>query len=104
MFLEASVAHLMTGDFVQLIASAERARALSTGAEPAVELLATALVGEGQIALGDLGHGIAELRACEPYLMEADPLAMVEIVGMAAFAWVWVEDFFGRGAGCWRAC
>ena len=25
--------------------------------------------------------------------METDPLAMVEIVGMAAFAWVWVSDF-----------
>ena len=52
MFLEASVAHLMTGDVAQLIATAERARALSAGAEPAVELLATALIGEGQIALG----------------------------------------------------
>ena len=73
--------------------SAERARALSTGVDPAVELLATALVGEAQIALGEVAQGVAELRACEPYLMEADPLAMVEIVGMAAFAWVWVEDF-----------
>ena len=25
--------------------------------------------------------------------MEADPLAMVEIVGMAGLAWIWVEDW-----------
>ena len=93
MFLEASVAHMMTGDVEAMIASAERARALSAGAEPAVELLATAVIGEGQIALGDAVAGAALLRACEPYLMEADPLAMVEIVGMAAHAAIWIEDW-----------
>ena len=93
MFLEASVAHIMSGDVEAMIASAERARALSAGAEPAVELLATAVIGEGQIALGDFVAGAALLRACEPYLMEADPLAMVEIVGMAAHASIWIEDW-----------
>lgn len=96
MFLEASVAHVMTGDIEAMIASAERARALSAGAEPAVELLATAVIGAGQIALGDAG-GVALLRACEPYLMEADPLAIVEIVGMAANAAIWTEDFDTAG-------
>ena len=95
MFLEASIAHMMTGDLRALIASAERARALSAGAEPAVELLATAVIGEGQIALGEIDAGRAALRACEPYLMEADPLAIVEIVGMAGQAWIWVEDWDG---------
>lgn len=93
MFLEASVAHLMTGEPAALVAAAERARALSAGTEPAVELLATAVIGEAQIALGEIEPGIAELRACEPYLMEADPLGMVEIVGMAGHAWTWVEDW-----------
>lgn len=93
MFLEASVAHLMTGDPGALVAAAERARALSAGTEPAVELLATAVIGEAQIALGEIELGTAELRACEPYLMEADPLGMVEIVGMAGYAWTWVEDW-----------
>ena len=93
MFLEASVAHMMTGDMEALIASAERARALSAGAEPAVELLATAVIGEGQIALGDARAGAALLRASEPYLMEADPLAIVEIVGMAGHASIWLEDW-----------
>ena len=93
MFLEASVAHLMTGDPAALLTAAERARALSAGTEPAVELLATAVIGEAQIALGEVEQGVAELRACEPYLMEADPLSMVEIVGMAGHAWTWVEDW-----------
>ncbi len=98
MFLEASVAHMMTGDLDALIASAERARALSAGAEPAVELLATAVIGEGQIALGEVAAGAALLRACEPYLMEADPLAIVEIVGMAGHASIWLEDWDARVA------
>jgi DNA-binding CsgD family transcriptional regulator len=93
MFLEASVAHMVTGDFEALIASAERARALSAGAEPAVELLATAVIGAGQIALGDTEPGAAALTACEPYLMEADP--NVEIVGLAAHASIWVGDWDG---------
>jgi DNA-binding CsgD family transcriptional regulator len=93
MFLEASVAHMMTGDMEALIASAERARALSAGAEPAVELLATAVIGEGQVALGDTAGGAALLKATEPYLMEADPLAIVEIVGMAGHASIWLEDW-----------
>ncbi len=93
MFLEASVAHMVTGDFHELIVSAERARALSAGTEPAVELLATAVIGAGQVALGEIEPGVAALRACEPYLMEADPLANVEIVGLAAQAAIWVEDW-----------
>ena len=93
MFLEASVAHMVTGDLQEMIASAERARVLAVGAEPAVELLATAVIGEGQIALGDIAAGGAMLRACEPYLMEADPLAIVEIVGMAGHASIWLEDW-----------
>ncbi|HEX6025636.1 MAG TPA: AAA family ATPase [Solirubrobacter sp.] len=95
MFLEASVAHMVTGDFRELIESAERARALSAGTEPAVELLATAVIGAGQVALGDVEPGVAALEACAPYLMEADPLAHVEIVGLAGQAAVWVEDWDG---------
>jgi DNA-binding CsgD family transcriptional regulator len=95
MFLEASIAHMVTGDFHALIASAERARSLSAGTEPVVELLATAVIGAGQVALGETEPGVAALAACEPYLMEADPLANVEIVGLAAQAAIWVEDWDG---------
>jgi len=93
MFLEASVSHMMTGDMHALLATAERARALATSADPAVELLATAVIGEAYLALGDVEQGDAMLTACEPYLMEADPLAIVEVVGMAAHSAIWIEKF-----------
>jgi DNA-binding CsgD family transcriptional regulator len=93
MFLEASVSHMMTGDMHALIATAERARALATSADPAVELLATAVIGEAYLALGDVEQGDALLSACEPYLLEGDPLAIVEVVGMAAHSAVWIEKF-----------
>jgi DNA-binding CsgD family transcriptional regulator len=93
MFLEASVSHMMTGDMHALVATAERARALATSADPAVELLATAVIGEAYLALGDVEQGDALLSACEPYLLEGDPLAIVEVVGMAAHSSVWIEKF-----------
>ena len=93
MFLEASVSHMITGDMHALVATAERARALATSADPAVELLATAVIGEAYLALGDVEQGDALLSACEPYLLEGDPLAIVEIVGMAAHSSIWIEKF-----------
>jgi DNA-binding CsgD family transcriptional regulator len=93
MFLEASVSHMMTGDMHALVATAERARALATSADPAVELLATAVIGEAYLALGDVEQGDALLSVCEPYLLEGDPLAIVEVVAMAAHASVWIEKF-----------
>jgi DNA-binding CsgD family transcriptional regulator len=93
MFLEASVSHMITGDMHALVATAERARALATSADPAVELLATAVIGEAYVALGDVEQGDALLSACEPYLLEGDPLAIVEIVGMAAHSSIWIEKF-----------
>jgi DNA-binding CsgD family transcriptional regulator len=93
MFLEASVTHMMTGDMHALIATAERARALATSADPAVELLATAVIGEAHLALGDVEQGDALLTACEPYLLEGDPLAIVEVVGMAAHSAIWIEKW-----------
>jgi DNA-binding CsgD family transcriptional regulator len=91
MFLEASVTHMMTGDMHALIATAERARSLATSADPAVELLATVVVAEGMLALGDVAQGDAMLSACEPYLLEGDPLAVAEVIGMAGHASVWIE-------------
>ena len=93
MFLEASVSHMMTGDMHALVATAERARALATSADPAVELLATAVIGEAYLALGDVEQGDALLSATEPYLLEGDPLAIAEVVGMAAHSSVWIEKF-----------
>jgi DNA-binding CsgD family transcriptional regulator len=93
MFLEASVTHMMTGDMHALITTAERARALATSVDPAVELLAMAVIGEAHLAVGQVAEGDALLTACEPYLLEGDPLAIVEIVGMAAHASIWIEKW-----------
>jgi DNA-binding CsgD family transcriptional regulator len=91
MFLEASVMHMMTGDMRALISTAERAASLATSADPTVELLCTVVIGEAHLALGDVAHGDALLTACEPYLLEGDPLALVEVVGMAGHASIWIE-------------
>jgi DNA-binding CsgD family transcriptional regulator len=93
MFLEASVSHMITGDMHALVATAERARALATAADPAVELLATVVIAEASLALGDTEQGDALMTACEPYLLEGDPLAIVEIVALAGHSSVWIEKF-----------
>ena len=51
------------------------------------------MIGEAYLALGDVEQGEPLLSACEPYLLEGDPLAIVEIVGMAAHASIWIEKF-----------
>jgi ATP/maltotriose-dependent transcriptional regulator MalT len=93
MFLEASVSHMITGDMHALVATAERARALATSADPAVELLATAVIAEAYLALGDTEQGDALMTVCEPYLLEGDPLAVVEVVAMAGHSSLWIEKF-----------
>jgi DNA-binding CsgD family transcriptional regulator len=93
MFLEASVAHMITGDMDALVATAERARVLATGVEPAVELLATTVIGEAYLAIGEVARGDALIRACEPYLLEGDALAAVEVVGMAGHSAIWIENW-----------
>ena len=93
MFLEASVSHMITGDMHALVATAERARTLATSADPAVELLATTVIAEAYLALGDVEQGEPLMSACEPYLLEGDPLAIVEVVGMAAHSSIWIEKF-----------
>jgi DNA-binding CsgD family transcriptional regulator len=91
MYLEASVTHMLTGDMHALIGTAERARSLATSADPAIELLSTVVIAEGMLALGQVAEGDAMLTACEPYLLEGDPLALVEVIGMAGHSSVWIE-------------
>jgi DNA-binding CsgD family transcriptional regulator len=51
------------------------------------------VIAEAYLALGDVEQGDALLSACEPYLLEGDPLAIVEVVGMAAHSSIWIEKF-----------
>jgi DNA-binding CsgD family transcriptional regulator len=93
--IEASVAHMMTGDMVALGAGARHARELAHGVAPPVELLATVIEAETLLALGRTDEGEALLEPCLPFLLEGDPLAtgLPEVVGMAAQCSVWVEKF-----------
>jgi DNA-binding CsgD family transcriptional regulator len=93
--IEASVAHMMTGDMVALGEGARRARALAHEVAPPVELLATVIEAETLLALGRTEEGEALLAPCLPFLLQGDPLAtgLPEVVGMAAQCSVWVEQW-----------
>ncbi|HEX2104189.1 MAG TPA: LuxR family transcriptional regulator [Solirubrobacteraceae bacterium] len=93
--IEASVAHMMTGDMVALGDGARRARALAHDVAPAVEALATLIEGETLLALGRTAEGEALLAPVMPFLLEGDPLAagLPEVVGMAGQCSTWIEEF-----------
>jgi ATP/maltotriose-dependent transcriptional regulator MalT len=93
MFLEASVAHMITGDMHALHVTASRARTLAEGASASVELLATAVMGEALLAMGRNEEGNELLDRVEPFLLDGDPLAVVEIVGMAGQSSIWVGRY-----------
>jgi DNA-binding CsgD family transcriptional regulator len=93
--IEASVAHMMTGDMVALGEGARRARELAHEVAPPVELLATLIEAETLFALGRTEEGEALLEPCLPFLTAGDPLAsgLPEVVGMAGQCSVWIERF-----------
>ena len=91
--VEASVAHMMTGDMTALAASARRARDLvAGGVDPTLEAIATVIIGETLLALGRAGEGDPLLDAVVPLFLDGDILAAgPEIVGMAGHASIWIE-------------
>ena len=93
--IEASVAHMMTGDMIALGQGARHARELAEGLAPPVELLATVIEAETLLALGRTAEGEALLAPCLDFLLEGDPLAtgLPEVVGMAGQCSVWIERF-----------
>jgi DNA-binding CsgD family transcriptional regulator len=93
LLVEASVAHMMTGDMEALIATGDRARALlPAGADPAIEVLSGVLVGEAHAALGHEDEADALLDPAMPFLTGEYVLAMPsEIVGMAGQCAIWYE-------------
>jgi DNA-binding CsgD family transcriptional regulator len=93
LLVEASVAHMMTGDMEALIATGDRARALlPAGADPAIEVLSGVLVGEAHAALGHEDQADALLDPAMPFLTGEYVLAMPsEIVGMAGQCAIWYE-------------
>ncbi|HEX8086332.1 MAG TPA: AAA family ATPase [Solirubrobacteraceae bacterium] len=93
--IEASVAHMMTGDMVQLGEGARHARALAHGVAPEVEALATIIEAETLVALGRAEEAERLFAPVLPFLLEGDPLAagLPEVVGMVGQCATWVERF-----------
>jgi DNA-binding CsgD family transcriptional regulator len=94
--IEASVAHMMTGDMDALEASSARAAALAGGGvHPAVEVVSTLMIGEAQLALGRTADGNRLLDAVVPILLQGDVLqqGLPEVIGMAGHSSVWVEQW-----------
>ncbi|HWT92867.1 MAG TPA: AAA family ATPase, partial [Solirubrobacteraceae bacterium] len=91
--VEASVAHMMTGDMQALEDSAMRACALAGGGvDPGVEAVSSLIIGEAQIAMGRTEDGNRLLDAVVPLIVGGDVLAgLPEIIGMAGHCSIWVE-------------
>ena len=92
--IEASVAHMMTGDMDALLEGSTHVAELASGVDPGLEMLATVIVGETLLAQGRSAEGDALLDQCEPFLLHGDPLAgLPEVVGMAGHSSIWIERF-----------
>jgi DNA-binding CsgD family transcriptional regulator len=91
--IEASVAHMMTGDMDALEDTAMRASALAGGGiDPGIEALATLIIGEAQLALGRTADGDRLLDAVVPPMLETDVLSgLPEVIGMAGHSSIWIE-------------
>lgn len=94
LLLEASLAHMFTGDMEALLAIASRAREGADGVDDELALLAGLVGGEALLALGRSAEGDALIAAAEPLLFVADPRSEIaEVVSMAAMSSLWVERF-----------
>ncbi|MDW5597054.1 AAA family ATPase [Conexibacter stalactiti] len=92
--LEASVAHMMSGDMVALIADVRRARELAAGVQPAYATVADIIVAEAEIALGNIDAGEPVLAAHMETVLAADPLALgIEVIGLAGCCLCWIEEW-----------
>src|SRR5215210_7965543 len=92
--LESAVSHMIDGTLAAMAETAGRVRAVTAGAAPGLEFLATLLTAEAYLALGQTAEGDELLQACEPVLLGDEPvLGPPEVLGMAAHASVWSERF-----------
>ena len=92
--LEASIAHMQSGDMDALLATALRARALAESIDDGLVTVAGLLAGEALMALGRSAEGERLLAEAEPLLLEGDPLSeLAELLVMGAMCSVWGERF-----------
>lgn len=94
LLLEASLAHMFTGDMHALLSLASRARDQASGVADELVLLASLVSGEALLALGRATEGEPLIAAAEPLLFDADPRSEVaEVVVMGAMSSLWTERF-----------
>lgn len=94
LLLDASVAHMASGDLEALRATAQRAAALAGPGDEQVAAVADLLVGEALAALGRSAEADALLEASTPFVLAAGPrLPLVEMGAMAGHSSIWLERF-----------
>lgn len=93
LYLEASVAPMMTGEVGRQIAIVARAREASARSGGAEQVVTELVAAETLIAFGREAEGRAAMVPAVARLPEADPVAFGEIVGMAAQTSIWAGDF-----------
>jgi DNA-binding NarL/FixJ family response regulator len=93
LFLEASVAPMMTGDIAAQAAVIERARVAARPVGGALRTLADLVAAEILVVCGDDGAGDAALAAACARIEQLDPVEHGEIAGMAAQTSLWVGAF-----------
>jgi DNA-binding NarL/FixJ family response regulator len=93
LYLEASVAPMMTGDLDAQGRVVDAARASAGVAGGALEVLTELVSGELEVASGRDVAGDATLAAAEARLGEVDLLGAGEIVGMAAQTAMWIGSY-----------
>ena len=93
--IEASVAHMMTGDMDALEDAAARACALAGGGvHPALEVISTLIIGQCELALGRTDEGNRLIDAVLPVILGGDLLqGLPEVIGMTGHASIWVEEW-----------
>ena len=92
--LESAVTHMIDGTLRAMADTAGRVKEVTAGQAPALDFLATLLTAEALLALGETKQGDALLAACEPILLGDEPvLGPPEVLGMAAHASLWSEQF-----------
>ena len=92
--LEAATMDMVSGRLKRMIETSERARDAAAEAAPPLWYLATVLIAEAQLALGESAAGDETLAAAEDVLRAYVPgTGPPEVVAMAAHSSLWVERF-----------
>jgi DNA-binding NarL/FixJ family response regulator len=94
LFVEAAVTQMVTADIYELDALAQRGLRLAEGREPSLELLASLLIGEARVLIGDTATGAQLLAPGKELVMHGDVLTLPsELVGMVGHCALWLEQW-----------